>query len=231
MCELFKVKFGHLRINKNLYVVYSAVTISFLLIIYSFFHGDLSPYDDVVAIFDLGYIAIYQLISLPILSFAVMNKGKLRKLRKLSDKSLLVGAENILIPMIIVFIFPLIYCLFNYKSFVDLHIGIKEMSNLLIYFLIGFELSLFIQYYCLIHTFNLRDRITKFKPIMLLGMYVVVYVLIDIVFNFYYNYDELGVITYFEYLHIFENITYGVLGILSLILVCFLLDLYKKVQI
>jgi len=113
MKDIGRIVQRHFDVNRVLYTVYSITTILFLLVIYLFFHKDLASSNDVVVVLDIGFIAFYQLLTLPILAFIVVRKNVLQELKNTLVKRRLFGAVSLLIPIVMVIVFPLFYYVVN----------------------------------------------------------------------------------------------------------------------
>jgi len=111
-----------------------------------------------------------------------------------------------------------------------MYVGMDSIVGYSVYVLIGAGLSVFIQYYYLVYKLNIRDKLTKFKPVLLVASCIVIYIITGMIFELNYSYDSLSSNEYFEYLNLFQNTFNGLLGIHLLILVYFLLGIYHRVD-
>lgn len=138
----------HFNMYKTLYLVYCVITIVLLVITFIFLHKDFAEEDFIVKVYDLLALAIYQTISLVVLSIIINNKYKV--LKPVEDK-LNVRVINTIIPMLIVFILPIIYILINLNSYNEL-LGETFYIPLdyFLFYLVGVILSIITQYIILL---------------------------------------------------------------------------------
>lgn len=236
MREFYNILKQNIIINKAVIKGYSIISVAFFAVMFLFFSRDFAEASDVVVILDMRFIMLFLLVSYPLVANIIFDDKRLITSRVLSKKSTKSYLAKLLLSVLVTYIYPVIYYTLKFLlwkifssegDYIDSYIIIGMMMICSI----SFILFLLFQYYMNIIRFKEKSKKHRMIPIILIIVFITFYIILGVLFDAYIFDQYRGTTQYWDYLNLFENITYVFAGILFLIFMRYQVKLYGKVNV